>query len=156
MIQKILEKYDKNEENILFALHDIQDSKNEKYITMEELKKVAKYFNVPLSRVTGVATFYTMFSLRKRGKYIIRVCESAPCHVSGALDVIKTFKEVLNLEKIGDTTSDGLFTLETTSCLGVCGLGPVCQINEEVYGNLTSDKVKEIIENIRENEKIKS
>lgn len=156
MIQKILEKYEKNEENILFALHDIQDSKNEKYLTTEELKEVAKYFNVPLSRVTGVATFYSMYSLKKRGKYIIRVCESAPCHVTGALNIIQAFKKYLNLEKVGETTKDGLFTLETTSCLGVCGIGPVCQINDEVYGNLTEEKVKEIINSIKEKEKILS
>ena len=145
MIDEILSRYDKNPENILFALHDIQDSKEKKYLEFDELKAVAKYFNVPLSKVKGVATFYSMYSVKPRGKYIIRVCESAPCHVKGALDIIKIFKEKLGIEKVGETTEDGLFTLETTSCLGVCGVAPVCMINDEIYGNLTEEKIENLI-----------
>ncbi|MCX8058087.1 MAG: NAD(P)H-dependent oxidoreductase subunit E [Spirochaetes bacterium] len=149
-ILNILQKYEKDKENILFALHDIQDSKKEKYLSFEDLQEVAKYFNIPLSKVKGVVTFYSMFSLEKRGKYIIRVCESAPCHVRGTINVLKSFKKYLGID-IGETTSDGLFTLETTSCLGVCGVAPACMINETVYGNLEDNKIKEIIENYKKN-----
>jgi NADH-quinone oxidoreductase E subunit len=147
-IDEILKKYEKCSENILFALHDIQDSKDEKFLSFEDLKAVSKYFNIPLSKVKGIATFYSMFSLEKRGKYIIRVCESAPCHVRGSINIIKAFKNYLNID-IGETTNDGLFTLETTSCLGVCGVAPACMINETVYGNLDDEKVKSIISSLK-------
>ncbi len=149
MDKQIIEKYSADPENLLFILHDIQDSKEDHYISSEDLKEVAKYLDMPVSKVQGVATFYSMYSLEPRGKYIIRVCESAPCHVMGALDILKEFKEVLNLEKIGMTTPDKMFTLETSACLGVCGVAPACMINDVVYGNLTREKIRKIIDDLR-------
>ena len=93
-------------------------------------------------------TFYTMYSVTPRGKYIIRMCESAPCHVNGAENILETLKEELGLQ-VGETTSDGLFTLEHTACLGTCEVSPAMQINEVVFGNLTGAKVKEVLENYR-------
>ena len=93
-------------------------------------------------------TFYSMYSVTPRGKYIIRMCESAPCHVNGAENILESLKEELGIQA-GETTSDGLFTLEHTACLGTCEVSPAMQINEVVFGNLTAAKVKEIIENYR-------
>jgi len=149
MDKKIIEKYAPDPENLLFILHDIQDSKLEHFLSFKDLQEVAKYLGMPVSKVQGVATFYSMYSLEPRGKYIIRVCESAPCHVMGALDILKEFKEILGLEHIGDTTKDKLFTLETSACLGVCGVAPACMINDTVYGNLTKEKIKQIIDSLR-------
>jgi NADH:ubiquinone oxidoreductase subunit E len=149
MDKKIIEKYAPDPENLLFILHDIQDSKPEHFLSFKDLQEVAKYLGMPVSKVQGVATFYSMYSLEPRGKYIIRVCESAPCHVMGALDILKEFKEILGLEHIGDTTKDKLFTLETSACLGVCGVAPACMINDTVYGNLTKEKIKQIIDSLR-------
>jgi len=149
MDKKLIEKYAPNPENLLFILHDIQDAKEDHYLSFEDLKQVANYLNMPVSKVQGVATFYSMYSLQPRGKYIIRVCESAPCHVMGALDIIKEFKEVLGLDKIGMTTKDKLFTLETCACLGVCGVAPACMINDVVYGNLTKEKIRQVVDNLR-------
>ena len=104
---------------------------------------------MPLSKVMGVATFYSMYSLKPRGKFIIRVCESAPCHVVGALNVVNEFINLLGLEKVGETTKDKLFTVETSACLGVCGVAPACMINDVVYGNLTKDKIKQIVDDLR-------
>lgn len=149
MDKKIIEKYAPDPENLLFILHDIQDSKVDHYLSFNDLQEVAKYLGIPVSKVQGVATFYSMYSLEPRGKYIIRVCESAPCHVMGALDILKEFKELLGLDKIGETTKDKLFTLETSACLGVCGVAPACMINDVVYGNLTKEKIKQIIDGFR-------
>ncbi|HNV43363.1 MAG: NAD(P)H-dependent oxidoreductase subunit E [Spirochaetes bacterium] len=149
MDKRILQKYPPNAENLLFALHDIQDAEKENYLSEEDLKNIADYFNLPLSKVMGVATFYSMYSLKPRGKFIIRICESAPCHVAGALNVINEFINVLGLEKVGETTKDKLFTVETSACLGVCGVAPACMINDVVYGNLTKDKIKQIVDDLR-------
>jgi NADH-quinone oxidoreductase subunit E len=93
-----------------------------------------------------------MFSVEKRGKYVIRVCNSLPCHVTGGKEIIETLKKELGCD-FSQTSKDGLFTLEETGCLGLCGVSPVIMINEEFYGNLTHDKVLDIINNIREEER---
>ncbi len=108
--------------------------------------------NLPYSYVHGVATFYSMFSLKPRGKYIIRVCESPTCHLMGSSDVIIELAKTLGVG-IGETTKDGLFTLELTSCIGVCGVAPAMMINEEVFGNLTPERVQQIIEEKRRESK---
>lgn len=144
----IFQKYENKPENILLILHEIQNLNPRKYLTEEDLKEVSQKLNLPYSFVYGVASFYTMFSLKPRGKYIIRVCESPPCHLSGSEDILTELKNILKVD-IGETTSDNLFTLELTSCLGVCGVAPAIMINDEVYGNLTNEKIREIIEQKR-------
>ncbi|NLK09044.1 MAG: NADH-quinone oxidoreductase subunit NuoE [Firmicutes bacterium] len=130
------------EEALLQILHDIQADDNS--LSEAELLQVARALDIPLSRVYGVATFYSLYSVQPRGKFIIRICESAPCHIVGARAVISAFEEALGI-KMGETTTDGKFTLEATSCLGVCGVAPAVMINDEVYGNLTPDKVVEVL-----------
>jgi NADH-quinone oxidoreductase subunit E len=93
-----------------------------------------------------------MFSVEKRGKYVIRVCNSLPCHVTGGKAVVDTLKEELKCE-FNQTTEDGLFTLEKTGCLGLCGVSPVIMINNEFYGNLTPEKVIDVINKLREEER---
>ena len=146
--ESIFQKYENKPENILLILHDIQDENPNKYLTEEDLKEVSERLNLPYSFVYGVASFYSMFSLKPRGKYIIRVCESPPCHLMGSENILNELKKILEID-IGETTRDNLFTLEISSCLGVCGVAPAIMINEEVYGNLTKEKIKEIIDNLR-------
>jgi NADH-quinone oxidoreductase subunit E len=150
--EEILNKYGKSKDNLLYILHDIQDNNPQHYLTDEDLKAVAKWLNLPYSYVHGVATFYSMFSLKPRGKYIIRVCESPTCHLMGSGDVIIELAKTLGVG-IGETTKDGLFTLELTSCIGVCGVAPAMMINEEVFGNLTPERVRQIIEEKRRESK---
>jgi NADH:ubiquinone oxidoreductase subunit E len=92
-----------------------------------------------------------MFSFQPRGKYIIRICASPPCHIMGADTIFQVLSKLLKINK-GETTSDGLFTLEETSCLGVCAVAPALMINDTVYGYLTGEKKTEIISQIREKE----
>ncbi len=150
-IEEILSKYEPKRENILLILHELQGSKPNQFLSKEDIEGVAKYLGLPPSKVYETATFYGLFSTKPRGKYIVRVCASTPCHVEGAEEIIKTLEEVLGI-KIGETTEDGLFTLEEVSCLGICGVAPAMMVNEEAFGNLTPERAIEIINSFRERE----
>ena len=128
-------------------LHAVQ--KETGYLCDEVLTQVADKLNLPLSKVYGVATFYSLFTVKPKGKHIIRVCESAPCHIVGAQEVYRALEENLGI-KAGENSPDGLFTLEFASCLGVCGVAPAIMINEDVYGNLTPEMIPGILAKYRE------
>ncbi len=147
-MNEVLKRYPSTRENLLDILHDLQDANPYHYLSDEALRDVADYLGLTLSEVKGTASFYSMFSFTPRGKHIIRVCESPPCQLLGASTVLQKLKETLSVE-VGETTGDGLFTLETTSCLGVCGVAPAMMIDEEVYGNLTAERIETIIARIR-------
>ncbi|MGQ9780376.1 MAG: NADH-quinone oxidoreductase subunit NuoE [Bacillota bacterium] len=118
------------------------------YLPEEAMQRIADALGLPVAKVFGVATFYSLFAVAPKGKHVIRVCENAPCHLRGAEEVFAALEEELGI-KPGETTADGLFTLEQTSCLGVCGVAPVMMVDEVVYGNLTPTRVREIIANYR-------
>lgn len=107
--------------------------------------RIAEGLGIPLSEVYGVISFYSFFSLKPRGKYTIGVCLGTACYVKGASAILDKIKETLNITD-GNTTSDGLFTLDTTRCVGACGLAPVITVGDDVYGRLTPDKIPEILE----------
>jgi len=148
MIKEICQKYAPRKDNLIQILHEIQDQDPQHYISPEAVDTVAEYLDIPVNHIYGVLTFYTMYSTKPRGKNIIRLCESPPCYIKGSDNMLRKLKVLLGIN-IGETTKDGLFTLEFTSCLGVCGNAPVMMINDDVYGDLTEEKVEEIIENIR-------
>jgi len=148
MFKEICAKYAPTKDNLIYILHDIQDTHPQHYISDEAVDAVAKYLNVPPNHIYGVLTFYTMYSTSPRGKNIIRLCESPPCYIKGSENILRKMKVLLGVET-GGTTKDGLFTLELCACLGVCGNAPVMMINEDVYGDLTEEKVEEIIEKYR-------
>ena len=114
------------------------------YLPAEALEEISRQLKVPKSQLFSVATFYHMLSTKKRGKHVIQFCESAPCHVAGGREVWKALQEELNLKE-GETSSDGKWTLITTSCLGVCGVGPVIIIDDDIFGNVTSNQVPDIL-----------
>jgi len=145
LTQELLQRFKPHKDNILQILHALQNAHPEHYLTDEAMRNVAKYLNISLSSVYGVATYYTMFSVKPRGKYIIRVCQSPVCRMLKSSVIFDTLKGVLNVE-IGETTGDKLFTLEVTECLGRCGDAVSMMINESYYGNLTPELVKEIIQ----------
>ena len=97
------------------------------------------------SKILSILSFYTAISNTKRGKYIIQVCSSVPCYVNGSVNVLNELKKELNID-INETTPDKLFTLEYTSCIGCCKVSPAIRIEDKVYGNLTSIKIKDIID----------
>lgn len=148
MYEEIFGKYRPEKENLIYILHEIQDSHPQHYISEEAVHKVAEYINVQPSHIFGVLTFYTMFSTKPCGKNIIRLCESPPCFHRGSEKILRKLADLLQV-RVGETTEDGLFTLELCACLGVCGNAPVMMINEDVYGNLTEERVEEIINTIK-------
>ena len=152
MYESIFKKYTPERENLIYILHEIQDNHPQQYISEEAINAVGKYLRIAPSHIFGVLTFYTMFSTKPRGKHIIRLCESPPCFLKGSDKIIAKLREILNV-RVGETTIDNLFTLEICACLGVCGNAPVMMINEDVYGDLTEDKVEAIINKLKGEEK---
>jgi len=145
---KILKQYERTGDNLLAILHDIQNASPEHYLSDDDLRAAADYLKLATSFVHGVATFYTMYSLKPRGKNLIRVCQSPPCHLLGSSTISRELIKLLGIG-FGETTPDRLFTLEMTSCLGVCGVAPAMMVNERVYGNLTQERIAEVIEGLR-------
>lgn len=146
--EKILKKYEPHTDNLLGILHDIQNASAEQYLTADDLRAVADFLKLTYSFVYGVATFYTMYSLKARGKYLIRVCQSPPCHLLGSTTIARELMRLLGIG-FGETTADKRFTLEMSSCLGVCGVAPAMMINDRVYGNLTGELIAEVIDGLR-------
>ncbi len=147
-IQQLLAKHKPAHDNLLIILHDLQDSHPQQYLTEEALESTAKYLNLTRSAVYGVATYYSMFSLRPRGKHIIRVCVSTVCELKKSNAVIGDLEDVLGIKK-GETTACGTFTLEASECLGQCHEAPSMMINREVYNHVNRQKIKNIIESLR-------
>ena len=150
-MRSVLEKYPASTEYLLDMLHDLQEAEPRNYLSREALRAVAEYVDVPLSDVVSTATFYSMYSLEPRGRHLIRLCESPPCQLVGAESLLDLLKEALGVE-VGGTTEDGVFTLETTSCLGICGVAPAMMIDDEMYGNLTRERIAEIVDTVRRND----
>jgi len=133
---------DRNPENILGALEDVQEKDN--YLSEENLRAIADRFGVPLSRIYSLATFYKAFSLKPKGKHHICVCTGTPCHVRGSGRIVEEFERLLGV-KAGDTTGDGQYSLETVNCIGACALGPVVVKDGEYHGKMTPEKVRGMI-----------
>lgn len=110
------------------------------YLPRAALRVIAEKTLIPLQQLYGVATFYTQFHLKRRGRHIVRVCDGTACHVRGSAKSIENVEKSLGL-KPGETSSDYKMTLEIVYCLGSCGLSPVALVNEKVYGRLTSDEL---------------
>jgi NADH-quinone oxidoreductase subunit E len=146
--EAILKKFKPSLDNILYILHDLQDSNPQHYLDKYDIISCADYLNVPYSYVHSVASFYTMFSLKPRGRNIIRLCDSPPCHLMGSQSLLDYLKGALSVS-VSETTKDGAFTLELTSCLGACGVAPAMMINEDMFGNLTPEKVDAILDKRR-------
>lgn len=117
-----------------------------RYISEESMVEVAKALGISAATVYGVATFYAQFSLEPKGKYVIKVCDGTACHVRGSLPVYEKIRKRVKLVDGKFTTSDGLYTVETVSCLGACGLAPVVTINDQVYGQITPEAIDLIID----------
>ncbi len=141
-VDDIAKKYAEMNTPLIYILKDVQ--KEFGYLSQPILTQVAKVTDIPLSEIYGVATFYSLFTTKPKGKHIVRCCNNAPCFVNGSKEVLEKIKEYLNIDT-GETTEDSLFTLEFTSCLGLCAVAPVMMIDDDVYGNLTPEKAVAIL-----------
>ena len=119
------------------------------HLPLDVQKYIADALRVPLKDIYGIATFYSQFSLKPKGKHTVGVCMGTACYVKNSQQVLDMLKAELNIE-VGDTTEDGNFTLEATRCLGCCGLSPAITVDGEVYGNLTADLIPDIIDKYRD------
>ncbi len=128
----------------------IQDIQSEyRYLPPELLTYIAGKLHITEAKAYSVATFYENFSFEQKGKYVIKVCDGTACHVRKSMEILKRLRQELGLEKGAHTTKDMLFTVETVSCLGACGLAPVLTVNDEVHPSMTPDKVTELIRELR-------
>jgi NADH:ubiquinone oxidoreductase subunit E len=131
---------------LIHAFQKIQEEHN--FLPEEELRRLSKNLDIPLSDVYSTATFYKQFYFSPRGKKIVRVCTGTACHVRGADKVLKKIKAEFDIEE-GETTPDLSMTLETVGCIGCCGLAPVATINEDIVGEIDMKKVDGVIEEIK-------
>lgn len=142
-VSEILAKYTNNKENLIQILNEIQVKYG--YIPKVAQLEIADYLNIALAEVYGVITFYSRFTLVPKGKYNVSVCLGTACFVKGSREILERAKAKLGIEE-GKTTSDGKFSLDTTRCVGACGLAPVFTINDEVYGKATVKKLDEVLD----------
>jgi NADH-quinone oxidoreductase subunit E len=147
--ERVLDIVDRNERNAARLIPILQAVQAEyRYLPEEILTFVATSLGISPARVFGVATFYSLFTLKPKGKYVIRVCDGTACHVKQSMNLHGAISRQLKLTDGKDTTPDMLFTLETVNCLGACGLAPAMVINDEVYGQLTPERATELVDDI--------
>ena len=143
---EILDRHERKPARLIPILQEVQEEY--RYLPEKVLSFVAVSLGLPPARVYGVATFYAHFTLEPKGKYVVRLCDGTACHVKGSNGILEALRERLGLEEGRDTTPDMLFTVETVSCLGACGLAPVLVINEEVHGQMTPASSVALIDEI--------
>ena len=144
-MNSILEKYSKDKSNLIQILNEVQE--NYGYIPKYSQISISEYLDIPLAEIYGVITFYARFTLEPKGKYNISVCLGTACFVKGSQAILDRLKERLKLEE-GQTSSDGKFSIDTTRCVGACGIAPVFTVNGEVYGHATVKKLDEILDKL--------
>jgi len=149
-VLQILATYHNEPAKLVPILQAIQEEY--RYLPEEVMIFVATALGVPPAQVYGVATFYSHFALEPKGKYVIRVCDGTACHVKGSQNLVGVLKDLLHLGEGKRSTADMLFTLETVSCLGACGLAPAVVINDEVHGLMTPESTAALLEDIRRKE----
>lgn len=148
-VREILNRHGNSKDNLIQVMLELQSMSGTNSLPHEWVVFVAEALDMPVSKVYSVITFYSMFGTEPRGRYLVEVCKSGPCHVSGAKNVLQLLEEKLGI-KPGQTTQDRVFTLIQSSCFGACDIAPAIKIGEKVYGNLTSEKLSEIVDSYRE------
>ncbi len=143
---EILERHERNAARLIPILQEVQSEY--RYLPEEVLTFVATSLSLPPARVFGVATFFSHFTLKPRGKNTIRLCDGTACHVRDSIAILDALYDRLKINAARNTTADMLFTVETVSCLGACGLAPVVVINDEVHGQMTPEKTIELVDAI--------
>jgi len=142
-MEKILSKYVADKSNLIQILNEVQEAYG--YIPQNAQFAISEYLQMPMAEIYGVITFYSRFTLKPKGKYNVAVCLGTACFVKGSEKVLDRLKEKLGID-VGETTSDGKFSIEATRCIGACGLAPVFTVNDEVYGNATPELIDKVID----------
>jgi len=147
---EVLKKNNNDKSRLIPILQEVQEVY--RYLPPMVMSFIASSLGIPASRVYGVATFYSHFTLKPKGKHVIRVCDGTACHVKGSSEIATTLRAHLNLGPGENTTQDLLFTLETVSCLGACGLAPVMVVNDAVHGQISSAQACSIVDSLKKSE----
>ena len=150
---EIIERYNNDSSKLVPILQAVQEEY--RYLPEDVMYYVATSLGIPSAQVYGVATFYSHFALTPKGKYLIKVCDGTACHVKKSIPILEALMKRLKLTEDKMTTPDMLFTVETVSCLGACGLAPVLVINEEVHGLMTPESTIALLDNIIAQEEAK-
>ena len=133
-VRQILEQYTESKDNLIPILNEVQVKYG--YIPKTAQKEISEYLKIPMAEIYGVITFYSRFTLKPKGKYAISVCLGTACFVKGSEKIMERLKQRLKIEE-GETTADGKFSIDSTRCVGACGIAPVFTVNGEVYGRAT-------------------
>jgi len=150
LLDKIIGQNGCTESSLIAILQDVQE--HYRYLPREVFSYIAQKIGVGEAWVYSVATFYENFSLEPKGKYVIKVCDGTACHVRKSIPILDKLRQELNLSEQKATTDDLLFTVETVSCLGACGLAPVLTVNEKVYPAMTPAKTEELLNELKKGE----
>ena len=148
-IKEICSRYKDEPSPLMLVLTDVQ--KEYGYLPLEVQEVISEELNIPVADIYGVVTFYSFFSLQPKGKYVIGVCIGTACYVKGGANVLDKFSELLKI-KVGQTSADGLFTLDGLRCIGACGIAPALTINGKVYPKVKVTDVESIIKEYRDKE----
>lgn len=144
-LNELFSIYKPEKDNLIQMLNEIQEHYG--YVPMEAQKELSEFLSIPMAEVYGVVTFYSRFSLKPKGKYNVSVCLGTACFVKGSQKIMDRLQERLKIEP-GETTEDGLFSIEETRCVGACGLAPVFTVNGEVYGKATVQKLDQVLDEL--------
>ena len=147
-LDDILKAHDYNKTSVIAIMQDIQ--KIYHFLPEEVLTYFAGEFGLSHAKAYSVATFYENFSLEPKGKYVIKICDGTACHVRNSTAILNEIRSVLGVSQEHLTTEDMMFTVETVSCLGACGLAPVCTVNDKVHPAMTPEKARALIEELKE------
>ncbi len=144
-VEQLFSEYKPIKDNLIQMLNEIQEHYG--YVPMGVQKELSEFLSIPMAEIYGVVTFYSRFSLKPKGKYNISVCMGTACYVKGSQKIMDRLLERLQI-KAGETTKDGMFSIEETRCVGACGLAPVFTVNGEVYGKATVQKLDQVLDEL--------
>jgi NADH-quinone oxidoreductase subunit E len=145
-VDKVIARHPSSREHLISILQEVQDEYG--YLSRDSINRISTYLGLPTSKIFGVATFYNQFKLNAPGRIQIAMCRGTACHVKGSLNLLDACRQLLGIE-VGETTKDGLFSLETVACLGCCSIAPAMMVNGRFFGRLDKKKVEDLIDTWR-------
>ena len=148
VLDEAIQKFGSEEKSLIAILQQAQESY--RYLPEEIFPYLSKKLDISEAKIYGVATFYENFSLERKGKYIIKVCDGTACHVRKSIPILNALRKELNLSEEKKTTDDYLFTVETVSCLGACSSAPAVMVNDEIYPTMTPDSAIALLNELKE------
>ncbi len=148
ILDQAIEEFGNKESSLIAILQRAQESY--RYLPREIFPYLAEKLDIPEARIYGVATFYENFSLERKGKYVLKVCDGTACHVRKSIPILEALRKELGLSESKKTTDDFMFTVETVSCLGACSSAPAVMVNDEIYPTMSPEKAIQLVNELKE------